>query len=245
MLILAKAGTYYVLKAPLDVAEEISHLQASGAASFSLALRPDIDTRQVDASALGTTTNRVIIRYGLRSRSRSRRCPARCRRRGRRQLHSDACQPGSSPDASASPRPACPRARRRPGRDQRFHLAPLTGAPPGRPDHFGPGGRLIPGRGAGSGAARGSAPRSQPDGARTPARRSRRARPSERSGTSATIPARTAPFGPILGLPRRLVVDRSAGRAPRPQRARPHTLASRRLRARHRKSPTKLQTTAG
>lgn len=65
MLILAKTGTYYILKAPLDVAEEISHLQASGAASFSLALRPDTDTRLVDASALGTTTNRVIIRYGL------------------------------------------------------------------------------------------------------------------------------------------------------------------------------------
>ena len=65
MLLLAKSGTYYVLKAPVDVAEEISHLQASGAAAFSLALRPDVDTRQVDASALGTTTNRVIIRYGL------------------------------------------------------------------------------------------------------------------------------------------------------------------------------------
>jgi Flp pilus assembly protein CpaB len=65
MVILAKAGTFYVLKAPIDVAEEISHLQASGTASFSLALRPDIDTRQVDASSLGTTTNEVIIRYGL------------------------------------------------------------------------------------------------------------------------------------------------------------------------------------
>jgi len=65
MLILAKTGTFYVLKAPVDVAEEISHLQASGAASFSLALRPDVDTREVDATALGTTTNRVIIRYGL------------------------------------------------------------------------------------------------------------------------------------------------------------------------------------
>lgn len=65
MLILAKSGTFYVLKAPLDVAEEISHLQASGTAAFSLALRPDVDTRQVDASALGTTTNQVIIRYGL------------------------------------------------------------------------------------------------------------------------------------------------------------------------------------
>ncbi len=65
MLILAKAATYYVLKAPVDVAEEISHLQAAGNASFSLVLRPDVDTRQVDASTLGTTTNEVIIRYGL------------------------------------------------------------------------------------------------------------------------------------------------------------------------------------
>lgn len=65
MVILAKAGTFYVLRAPIDVAEEISHLQASGTASFSLVLRPDVDTRQVDASTLGTTTNRVIIRYGL------------------------------------------------------------------------------------------------------------------------------------------------------------------------------------
>lgn len=65
MLILAKTGTFYILKAPIDVAEEISHLQASGASSFSLALRPDVDTRQVDASVLGTTTNEVIIRYGL------------------------------------------------------------------------------------------------------------------------------------------------------------------------------------
>ena len=65
MLILAKAGQSYILKAPIDVAEEISHLQATGASSFSLALRPDVDTRQVDASVLGTTTNEVIIRYGL------------------------------------------------------------------------------------------------------------------------------------------------------------------------------------
>lgn len=65
MVILAKAGTFYVLRAPIDVAEEISHLQASGTASFSLVLRPDVDTRQVDVSSLGTTTNQVIIRYGL------------------------------------------------------------------------------------------------------------------------------------------------------------------------------------
>ena len=65
MIILARSGTSYVLRAPVDVAEEISHLQASGSATFSLALRPDIDTRQVDASGLGATTNQVIIRYGL------------------------------------------------------------------------------------------------------------------------------------------------------------------------------------
>ena len=65
MLILAKSGTMYILKAPLDVAEEVSHLQASGSASFSLALRPEVDTRLVDASILGTTTNKVIVRYGL------------------------------------------------------------------------------------------------------------------------------------------------------------------------------------
>jgi Flp pilus assembly protein CpaB len=65
MLILAKSGTFYILKAPIDIAEEISHLQASGASSFSLALRPPKDTRQVDATELGTTTNKMIIRYGL------------------------------------------------------------------------------------------------------------------------------------------------------------------------------------
>jgi len=65
MLVLAKQGTFYVLKATLPVAEEISHLQASGTASFSLALRPEIDTRILDVSSLGATTNRLITRYGL------------------------------------------------------------------------------------------------------------------------------------------------------------------------------------
>ncbi len=65
MVVLARSGTFYVLRAPLEVAEEISHLQASGTASFSLVLRPDVDTRAVDAAPLGTTTNELIIRYGL------------------------------------------------------------------------------------------------------------------------------------------------------------------------------------
>jgi pilus assembly protein CpaB len=65
VLILAKSGSLYVLKVSEPVAEEISHLQASATAQFSLALRPDEDTRPVDASKLGETTNLIIQRYGL------------------------------------------------------------------------------------------------------------------------------------------------------------------------------------
>jgi Flp pilus assembly protein CpaB len=65
MVILAKAGSFYVLKANLAVAEEISHLQSSGTATFSLVLRPDQDTRVLDASKMGETTNRIIAKYGL------------------------------------------------------------------------------------------------------------------------------------------------------------------------------------
>ncbi len=60
MKILSRAGTYYILKVPLIVAEEISHLQAAGSAQFSLALRPDQDQRILDVSALGATTNRIV-----------------------------------------------------------------------------------------------------------------------------------------------------------------------------------------
>jgi len=65
MPILAKAGSFYILKATLPIAEEIAHLQASGTATFSLALRPDEDVRIADASRLGATTNMLIRRYGL------------------------------------------------------------------------------------------------------------------------------------------------------------------------------------
>jgi Flp pilus assembly protein CpaB len=65
MQILAKTATAYVLKASIPVAEEISHLQASGAAAFSFALRPGQDLRQVDTSTLGTTTTKIVARYGL------------------------------------------------------------------------------------------------------------------------------------------------------------------------------------
>jgi Flp pilus assembly protein CpaB len=65
MVVLGKAGTFYIVKANVGVAEEISHLQASGNAAFSLALRPEMDVRQVDASSLGETTNKLIAKYGL------------------------------------------------------------------------------------------------------------------------------------------------------------------------------------
>ena len=63
--IIAKNATYYIVRVTQQVAEEISHLQASGAASFSFALRPEIDTRITNTAGLGETTNLLIQRYGI------------------------------------------------------------------------------------------------------------------------------------------------------------------------------------
>jgi Flp pilus assembly protein CpaB len=65
MLILARQGDEYVVRATLSVAEEILHLLAGNGAVFSMALRPDIDIRISDATTLGTTTTRIISKYGL------------------------------------------------------------------------------------------------------------------------------------------------------------------------------------
>ncbi len=65
MQILTRNGTFYVLKVPLRVAEELAHLQTDGAVWFTLMLRPEQDTRILDASTLGATTSRIIERYGL------------------------------------------------------------------------------------------------------------------------------------------------------------------------------------
>ena len=65
MTILARKDQFYIMRAPVDIAEEIAHLQATGAATFSLALRPLEDQRQVDATALGETTTKIIQKYGL------------------------------------------------------------------------------------------------------------------------------------------------------------------------------------
>ncbi|MDP9482659.1 MAG: Flp pilus assembly protein CpaB, partial [Chloroflexota bacterium] len=65
VIVLAKAATFYVLKVPAAIGEEINHLQASGASGFSFALRPPTDGRSVDASKFGETTTMIILRYGL------------------------------------------------------------------------------------------------------------------------------------------------------------------------------------
>ena len=65
VVILARKDAFYIIRATLPVAEELAHLQATGSATFSLALRPVEDQRLVDASALGETTNRIIVKYGL------------------------------------------------------------------------------------------------------------------------------------------------------------------------------------
>jgi Flp pilus assembly protein CpaB len=65
MVILARAGTQYILRASLAVAEEINHLLATGVVQFSAALRPSQDVRFVDVSDLGATTSRILEKYGL------------------------------------------------------------------------------------------------------------------------------------------------------------------------------------
>src|SRR3954468_20543928 len=65
MVILAKQGTSYIVKATLAQAEEITHLVATGNAQFSMVMRPEADVRFADASKLGETTNLIIERYGL------------------------------------------------------------------------------------------------------------------------------------------------------------------------------------
>jgi Flp pilus assembly protein CpaB len=65
MQILAKSGSVYLVKVTLTQAEEITHLQSAGNATFAMVMRPEADIRQVDASKYGETTNKVIAKYGL------------------------------------------------------------------------------------------------------------------------------------------------------------------------------------
>jgi Flp pilus assembly protein CpaB len=53
----------YILKVDLHQAEQIAHIVELAPDSFSLALRPDEDTRIADTSQYGTTTDRLIMTY--------------------------------------------------------------------------------------------------------------------------------------------------------------------------------------
>ena len=53
----------YVLKTDLHQAEQISHIAKVAPGAFSLALRPDGDTRYVDQSGYGETNDSIILRY--------------------------------------------------------------------------------------------------------------------------------------------------------------------------------------
>lgn len=65
MTILGRAGSQYILKCSIAVAEEVNHMLATGTVTFSAALRPDEDVRFVDVRNLGATTNRILQKYGL------------------------------------------------------------------------------------------------------------------------------------------------------------------------------------
>ena len=60
-----EAADTYIIRTDLQTAEEIAHAQNQGA-QFTMALRPKPDTRDVDRSNYGETTDTLITRYNLR-----------------------------------------------------------------------------------------------------------------------------------------------------------------------------------
>ena len=95
--VIQRVSSSYIVRVNLAEAEEISHLQAAGTASFSLGLRPAEDTRTVDVSGLGETTNRIIQHYGL---------PIPEVYPGSGPVVVPSPSPSPSPSASASPSPS-------------------------------------------------------------------------------------------------------------------------------------------
>lgn len=54
----------YIFRVDLQTAEEVAHAQNQGA-NFTMVLRPDEDTRDVDRSNYGETTDRLLTRYNF------------------------------------------------------------------------------------------------------------------------------------------------------------------------------------
>jgi Flp pilus assembly protein CpaB len=63
--VLARNGSLYIIRVDARTAEEINHLAAAGNSAFSLALRPEADSRAIEVGDYGETTNRIIEKYGL------------------------------------------------------------------------------------------------------------------------------------------------------------------------------------
>jgi Flp pilus assembly protein CpaB len=59
------APDVYILRVDLQTAEEIAHAQNQGA-QFTMVLRPPTDTRDVDRSNYGETTDTLLTRYNFR-----------------------------------------------------------------------------------------------------------------------------------------------------------------------------------
>lgn len=53
----------YILKVNLHQAEEIAHVVQEAPDAFMIVLRPETDTRPVDTTQLGTTTDRLVMTY--------------------------------------------------------------------------------------------------------------------------------------------------------------------------------------
>jgi Flp pilus assembly protein CpaB len=59
------APDLYILRMDLQTAEEVAHAQNQGA-QFTMVLRPETDTRDVDRSSYGETTDTLVTRYNFR-----------------------------------------------------------------------------------------------------------------------------------------------------------------------------------
>jgi Flp pilus assembly protein CpaB len=64
ILVHAPDSDSYIFRMDLQTAEEVAHAQNQGAA-FTMVLRPDQDTRDIDRSSYGETTDRLLTRYNF------------------------------------------------------------------------------------------------------------------------------------------------------------------------------------
>jgi Flp pilus assembly protein CpaB len=90
----------YIVRVDLHQAEQIYHVVQVAPDSFSLALRPDEDTRADDPNTYGTTTNSLIMTYLFPV---SQLLDLQALLNGQQPLPTPSFNPGSSPVPSGSP----------------------------------------------------------------------------------------------------------------------------------------------